>query len=49
MASSETAHAAWERGLGLSVWVLLSLMDQKKIEEHFVASREEDPPRIVFV
>ncbi|GFI49669.1 hypothetical protein IMSAGC020_00869 [Lachnospiraceae bacterium] len=49
VASSETTHAAWERGFGLSVWVLLSLMDQKKIEEHFVASREEYPVRIVFV
>ena len=49
VASSDTAHAAWERGLGLSVWVLLSLMDQKKIEEHFVASKEEYPVRIVFV
>ena len=49
VASSEAAHAAWERGLSLSVWVLLSLMDQKKIEEHFAASREEYPVRIVFV
>lgn len=49
VASSDMAHAAWERGLGLSVWVLLSLMDQKKIEEHFVASKEEYPVRIVFV
>ncbi len=49
VASSEAAHAAFERGLCLSVWVLLSLMDQKKIEEHFAASREEFPVRIVFV
>lgn len=49
VASSDTAHLAWERGMSLSVWVLLDLMDQKKIEEHFAASKEEYPIRIVFV
>lgn len=31
------------------LWVLLDLMDQKKIEQHFLASKEEYPIRIVFV
>lgn len=49
VASSEDAYAAWERGTSTSVWVLLDLMDQKKIEQHFMASKEEYPIRIVFV
>ena len=49
VASSEDAYQAWERGTNTSVWVLLDLMDQKKIEQHFMASKEEYPIRIVFV
>ncbi len=49
VASSEEAFTAWERGTSTAVWVLIDLMDQKKIEQHFMASKEEYPIRIVFV
>lgn len=49
VAANEEAYKAWERGTSISVWVLLDLMDQKKIEQHFLASKEEYPIRIVFV
>ena len=32
-----------------AVWVLISLMKQKKIEEHFLAAKDEFPVRIIFV
>ena len=48
-ASSESAYETWERGTSTCLWVLLDLMDQKKIEQHFLASKEEYPIRIVFV
>ena len=49
VASSEEAFAAWERGTSTCVWVLLDVMGKKKVEEHFMASKEEYPIRIVFV
>lgn len=49
VASNESAYTAWERGTSTCLWVLLDLMDQKKIEQHFLASKEEYPIRIVFV
>lgn len=49
IASSESAYETWERGTSTCLWVLLDLMDQKKIEQHFLASKEEYPIRIVFV
>lgn len=48
-ASSESAFNAWERGRSTSLWVLIDLMEQKKIEQHFPALKEEYPIRIVFV
>lgn len=39
IASSESAYETWERGTSTCLWVLLDLMDQKKIEQHFLASR----------
>jgi len=49
VAANEESYKTWERGTSTSVWVLLDLMDQKKIEQHFMASKEEYPIRIVFV
>lgn len=49
VAANETSYAAREYGTLQSVWALLGIMDQKKVEEHFLASREEYPVRIVFV
>jgi len=49
VAVNENSYAAREHGTLQAVWVLLSLMKQKKIEEHFLASREEFPARVVFV
>lgn len=36
-------------GTLLCVWALLGIMDTKKVEEHFHASADEYPIRIVFV
>lgn len=49
VAANEAAYAARERGTLLALWVLASLMKQKKIEEHFLAEKKEYPIRIVFV
>lgn len=49
VAANENSYAAREYGTLQAVWVLVSLMKQKKIEEHFLASKEEFPIRIVFV
>lgn len=49
VAASEASYAAKDYGTLQSVWALLGIMDQKKVEEHFLASREEYPVRIVFV
>ena len=38
-----------EKGTLMAFWVLISLMKQKKIESHFLSSREEYPVRIIFV
>ncbi len=49
VAANESAHTAWERGISTCLWVLIDLMNQKKIEQHFLASKEEYPIRIIFV
>ena len=49
VAANEEAFAAREFGTLQCVWVLLGIMDQKKVEEHFLASKEEYPIRIIFV
>lgn len=49
VAANESAHTAWERGISTCLWVLIDLMSQKKIEQHFLASKEEYPIRIIFV
>lgn len=49
VAANENSYAAREYGTLQAVWVLLSLMKQKKIEEHFLAAKEEFPVRIVFI
>ena len=49
VAANENSYRAGETGTIQAVWVLLSLMKQKKIEEHFLVSKEEYPVRIVFV
>lgn len=49
IAVNEESYGAREYGTLQSVWALLGIMDQKKVEEHFLASREEYPVRIVFV
>lgn len=45
----ERAYELREKGTLKAFWVLLSLMEQKKIERHFLASTEEYPVRIIFV
>lgn len=49
VATNEAALEAREFGTLQCVWVLLGVMDQKKVEEHFLASKEEYPVRIIFV
>lgn len=49
VARNEESYAAREFGTLQSVWALLGIMDQKKVEQHFLASKEEYPVRIVFV
>lgn len=48
-AVNEESYAAREYGTLQSVWALLGIMDQKKVEQHFLAAKEEYPVRIVFV
>ena len=48
-AVNEEAYGAREYGTLQCVWALLGIMDQKKVEQHFLASKEEYPVRIVFV
>mgnify|MGYP003221813667 CR=1 FL=1 len=45
----EDAYQLREKGTLKAFWVLISLMEQKKIERHFLAEKEEYPVRIVFV
>lgn len=49
VAQHEDAYQFRERGTLKAFWVLLSLMEQKKIERHFLAERQEYPVRIIFV
>lgn len=49
VAVNEESFGAREFGTLQCVWVLLGIMDQKKVEEHFLASKEEYPVRIIFV
>lgn len=49
VAVNEESFEAREYGTLQCVWALLGIMDQKKVEEHFLASKEEYPVRIVFV
>lgn len=49
VAANETSYGTREEGTLLAVWVLISLMRQKKIEEHFLAQKGEYPVRIIFV
>lgn len=49
VAVNETSYSAKEEGTLLAVWVLISLMRQKKVEEHFLAAKAEYPIRIIFV
>lgn len=46
---NETSYGARDYGTLQCVWALLGIMDQKKVEQHFLASKEEYPVRIVFV
>ncbi len=46
--SSESIKAR-DRGTLLCIWALLGIMDKKKVGEHFHASADEYPVRIVFV
>lgn len=48
VARNENSYEEREKGTLLALWVLISLMKQKKIEEHFLAGREEYPVRIIF-
>ena len=49
VAANENGFCAWERGTMQAVWVLLDIMDKKKVEQHFLASKDEYPIRIIFV
>lgn len=49
VAANENGFSAWERGTMQAIWVLLDIMNQKKVEQHFLASKEEYPIRIIFV
>lgn len=48
VAASEEAIAAKDLGTMKAVWVLVDVMKKKQVEEHFPASKEEYPVRIVF-
>lgn len=49
VAVNENGFSAWERGTIQAVWVLLDIMDKKKVEQHFLASKDEYPIRLIFV
>ena len=49
VAANEESFGAREFGTLQCVWVLLGIMHQKKVEEHFLASKDEYPVRIIFV
>ena len=48
VAANEEAFARKDIGTMKAFWVLLDIMKQKTVEEHFPASKEEYPVRIVF-
>ena len=48
VAASEEVIADKDLGTMRAVWVLLDVMKKKQVEEHFPASKEEYPVRIVF-
>lgn len=49
VAVNEESVKNMDHGTMLCVWALLSIMEKKKVEEHFRASQDEYPVRIVFV
>lgn len=49
IAVNEEGYVAREYGTLQCVWALLGIMDQKKVEQHFLAAKEEYPVRIIFV
>lgn len=49
VSANENSYAVKEDGTLQAIWVLVSLMRQKKIEEHFLASKDEYPVRVIFV
>ncbi|MDO4274875.1 MAG: DUF5697 family protein [Eubacteriales bacterium] len=49
VAANETGFSAWERGTMQAFWVLIDIMGKKKVEQHFLAAKEEYPIRIIFV
>ena len=49
VALSEAAQNVRDYGTLRCVWALLGIMDQKKVEQHFLADKEEYPVRIIFV
>ena len=48
-AISEEYYSVREYGTMQSVWALIGIMGQKKVEQHFLAAAEEYPVRIIFV
>lgn len=48
VAASEETIADKDLGTMNAVWVLLDVRKKKQVEEHFPASKEEYPVRIVF-
>lgn len=48
VAANEEALSAREHGTLQAFWVLLGIMGQREVEDHFLASREEYPVRIIF-
>lgn len=49
VALSEAAQNVRDYGTLRCVWALLGIMDQKKVEQHFLADKGEYPVRIIFV
>lgn len=49
VAVNEASYDAKDYGTMQCIWALLGIMDQKKVEEHFLAAKEEYPVRIIFV
>lgn len=49
VAVNEASYDARDYGTIQCIWALLGIMDQKKVEEHFLAAKEEYPVRIVLV